>query len=434
MSFSKNEFMDLNQVIQLVKKYPLCNHCLGRVFAKYGLDLGNDERGFAIKTILQMYIYIKLINKEISIDDLKTIASNTGEPIVRLYEKLTSEKIVLNECYICRNKLSRKYYEKLAREIGSDLLRINANTFVIGVSISSEITSRELEVYREINLEKSESIKNELKREIGKLINSIYGFKPDFKNPDVMVIIDFGTDTYRLIIRPILIEGRYWKRGRNISQNPWISKSGIRKYPYSIQEFLVDKLSGFFQTNNIVIHASGREGVDARMLGNGRPLVVEIKNPIIRKVDFNTMNKYLKTNLLEVKLDSFSSKVRIKYLKNESSRVAKIYRLLVLSEREIDPEELYSLEEFFKNIIIKQYTPIRVLKRKKNRFRNRRVYEIKNYYIEPRVFETVIYCDGELYVKELIHGDNGRTTPSYAEFLKTKLYPLEIDVIGTLST
>ncbi|MEM1675225.1 MAG: tRNA pseudouridine(54/55) synthase Pus10 [Desulfurococcaceae archaeon] len=430
MSSEIKNSIDLDRVLQLVKKYPLCNHCLGRVFAKHGLGLGNDERGFAIKTILQMYVYSKLMNNELSIEDLKIIASNAGDPLTRLYEKITGEKISVKECFICRNKLSRKYFEDLATRIGFDLVKNNASSFVIGVSISNETVFRELDVYREIGLETSESIKNELKREIGKIVSNVYGLKTDFKNPDVMVIIDFETNSYRLIINPILLEGRYWKRGRGISQNPWFSKNGTRRYPVSIQEYLEHRLIELFKTSNIVIHASGREDVDARMLGNGRPIIIEIKNPVIRGIDLNTINSVLKTSLLEVRLDSLSSRSRVKYFKNKYSRMAKVYRLLVYSEREIRLEELSLLEEYFKNTIVKQQTPTRVLRRREDIVRTRRVYEVKNRYIDSHLFETIIYCDGGLYVKELIHGDNGRTKPSFAELIGSKLYPIEIDVIS----
>lgn len=434
MRSTETEFIDLGRVVQLVKRYSLCNHCLGRVFAKYGIELSNYERGAALKTILQMYLHSKLVSREINSIDLKIIASNTGDPVAKLYEKTTGEKIVVKECYICRNKLSKKYFEELALRIGSDLLKKNASSFVLGVSISNNTVTRELEVYRTINIEISESIKNELKREIGKLISNIYGLKPDFKNPDIMVIIDFETDSYRLIVNPILLEGRYWKRGRNISQNQWIGKDSGKKYPYSLQEFLLNKLRDVFKTNSIVMHTSGGEDVDSRILGSGRLFVIEIKNPVVRKVELDNINNLLKTDLLLVKIDSFSSRVRIKYLKNESFRVAKVYRLLIYSEREIIPRELCLLEEYFKNTIVKQHTPTRVLWKRRDRVRSYRVYEIKNYYINPCVFETIIYCDRGLYVKELIHGDSGRTTPNYADYLKTKLYPLETDIVYTLPT
>jgi tRNA pseudouridine synthase 10 len=39
-----------------------------------------------------------------------------------------------------------------------------------------------------------------------------------------------------------------------------------------------------------------------------------------------------------------------------------------------------------------------------------------------------IHCQGGLYIKELITGDQGRTDPSVAKIIKSKATPLELDV------
>ncbi len=414
---------------QLLLKYPLCDHCLGRIFAKYGLELGNDERGRAIKTILQMIItksYDENIDKEI----LEKLAINAGEPFTRLYKKIYGEEVKPRKCYICGNKLSRKYFEKLAEKVSIELDRYNVYKFLIGVTLSPETTIREIDVYREIGLESSESIKNEIKREVGKIVRDKYGFIPDFENPDATAIIDYETDTVSIVVNPILLEGRYWKRGRNISHVPWINRRGARVYPYSLQDYFNEELREIYEAEHIVIHASGREDVDARMLGDGRPLVIEVKKPRFRYVDLDIINTLLDNDLIKAEVYGYSSRSKIEYLKGEGSKKRKAYKLLVYSEKELNENDLYGLEEYFYNREIRQYTPKRILRRKKEHLRIRRVYEIKNIYLTPYVFETIIYCDGGLYVKELIHGDNGRTTPSYSEYLGVNLYPLEIDVFG----
>ncbi|MEM4139481.1 MAG: pseudouridylate synthase, partial [Sulfolobaceae archaeon] len=40
----------LNKALELLSKYPLCDSCLGRCFARLGYGLENKERGKAIKT------------------------------------------------------------------------------------------------------------------------------------------------------------------------------------------------------------------------------------------------------------------------------------------------------------------------------------------------------------------------------------------------
>lgn len=418
----------VEKALLVLKKYPLCNHCLGRLFAKYGLNLHNDERGYAIKTLLQMIIHEMINKNSISREEFKIITENAGDPLIRLYEKIYGEKITARKCSICGNILSRKYFEELALKIAKILDENNISRFLLGVTIPNEILLKEIEIYRIVELESSESIKNEIKRETGKILRDKYGYIPDFDSPEAIIIINYETNDLDLIINPILLEGKYWKRGRNISHTPWITRNENRLYPYSLYDFFNESLKEIYEADEVVIHASGREDVDARMLGTGRPLVIEIKKPRFRQVDLGLVNELLNSDLIKACINGFSTRSRIEYLKGEGSKKNKVYKLLVLSNRKITRKDLLILEEFFVNRVINQKTPTRILGRKKDRLRIRKVYEIKNTYINEYLFETIIYCEGGLYVKELVTGDNGRTTPSYAEILNTKLYPLEIDV------
>ncbi|MET1159378.1 MAG: tRNA pseudouridine(54/55) synthase Pus10 [Thermoprotei archaeon] len=424
------KLVPIERVKELIRKYPLCDHCLGRVFAKLGLDLGNDERGKAIKTILQMVLHNEYNKGTITCNELRVFAENSGDPISRLYAKLCGEKISNKPCHICSSKLSREYFEVLAKKIAKKLEELNAYRFILGVTIPQELALKEIEVYKTVGLELSESIKNEIKREVGKIIRDKYGFTPDFDNPEVMIIIDYLSDELTTIINPILFEGRYWKRGRNISHTPWLDKYGRRVYPYSLYDYFNDSLREVFEAREVILHASGREDVDARMLGNGRPFVLEIKDPKFRYVDIELVNALTKSDLIEARITGSSSRSRIEYLKGEGSKKRKAYKLLIVSEKDLDVNKLEKLEEEFNNRIIKQYTPIRILRRKKERLRIRKVYSVRIKPISNRVFEALIYCDGGLYVKELVHGDNGRTTPSFSEIMGGKLTPVEIDVFG----
>ena len=68
--------------------------------------------------------------------------------------------------------------------------------------------------------------------------------------------------------------------------------------------------------------------------------------------------------------------------------------------------------------------------RKKERLRTRKVYQVKTRYIDQHLFEALIRSDGGLYIKELISGDDGRTTPSFTEILGVNTHCIELDVIG----
>ena len=107
-----------------------------------------------------------------------------------------------------------------------------------------------------------------------------------------------------------------------------------------------------------------------------------------------------------------------------------MYKILVYTEDPIDQKKITELENAFKNIVVNQRTPRRILGRKKDTLRKKHVHEVKARIIVPNIIEALIYCEGGLYVKELVHCDDGRTTPCFSEVLGTNAYPLELDVIA----
>ncbi|MEM2676710.1 MAG: tRNA pseudouridine(54/55) synthase Pus10, partial [Candidatus Bathyarchaeia archaeon] len=46
--------------------------------------------------------------------------------------------------------------------------------------------------------------------------------------------------------------------------------------------------------------------------------------------------------------------------------------------------------------------------------------------------EMRVRCQGGLYVKELVSGDEGRTTPSVSEILGQKAKPIKLDVLNVI--
>lgn len=55
----------------------------------------------------------------------------------------------------------------------------------------------------------------------------------------------------------------------------------------SVEEIIVNPLKKFFVFDTIKFSSSGREDVDVRMLGRGRPFLLEVVNP--RKTKFDPL-------------------------------------------------------------------------------------------------------------------------------------------------
>ncbi len=414
----------VNKSFEILRKYPLCNRCLGRLFARYGLGMSNIVRGKAIKVLLLMELHRLISNDVENLNLLNEVGLN-----INIMSQLINKylgNVQSRKCYICLDKLEDIIVE-LINKVINELSRFKVKTFVISVLKNSEMEKKELEIISEFKLDSWESIRREIKRELGKKVKTLLGLEPEFKHPDVVVMVDLDRLDVKTVITPKYILCRYLKLGRNISQVKWFTSDGVRKYPLAIED-VVEPLKNLFNAEDIKLHAAGREDVDARMLGNGRQLIVELKNAKNKVVSEDEVLKVLSnTGLILILFDKFveSGYVREIKLKN----MLKVYRLLILSEKPLTTDLLRFLEREFTNKVINQRTPTRVLRRKKDIVRLRRVYSVKSRLVNEYLFEVLVKCDGGLYVKELVHGDRGRTSPSFSELLGCDLKVLELDVI-----
>lgn len=77
---------------------------------------------------------------------------------------------------------------------------------------------------------------------------------------------------------PLFIAGRYLKFSRVLSQTPWVVDNGAL-FMSSVQERITSGVEKYISYKDIKFSSSGREDVDVRMLGNGRPFLLEILHP-----------------------------------------------------------------------------------------------------------------------------------------------------------
>ena len=79
--------------------------------------------------------------------------------------------------------------------------------------------------------------------------------------------------------------------------------------------------------------------------------------------------------------------------------------------------------------LTQQRTPARVAHRRADPVRERRVVDIECLGIENSLFRIEVVGEGGLYIKELVSGDGGRTTPSLAEILAVPAKVVALDVV-----
>jgi tRNA pseudouridine synthase 10 len=77
---------------------------------------------------------------------------------------------------------------------------------------------------------------------------------------------------------------------------------------------------------------------------------------------------------------------------------------------------------------IEQRTPERVSHRRADKVRTRDVFEIRGELDGDRTATVEVHGEGGLYIKELLHGDGGRTEPSLAGLLGVDVEVTALDV------
>ncbi len=446
-----------DKVKEIYQNYYICPHCLGRIFALLGTNTTNLERG----TSLLLSITIENHRKYLSQDkSLEKEAINNLKILALSANFLPAQKLLENEgfgfssvslsktCYLCNDIFSNlQKYVNAAKFLAKDL---EFDNFLVGTSPHSKIINREDKFKAELNLLNSESFKNHFNREVGKRLFTELDKPVEFSNADIVFIyhIDFDFFNVELIVRSVFISGRYNKLVRGIPQTHWNCKSCLgkgcelcnfsgKKYETSVEELISPEFLKKTNATDSKFHGAGREDIDVRMLGDGRPFILELRNPKTRSLDLERiMRRINQFNTGKIKIHDlkYTNKKEVITIKNEAENTRKTYKALVETENslklEVFNEKLDVLNNKLENQKISQKTPLRVAHRRANLERKKKIFFIKGKYITPRLFEFTIETQGGTYIKELINGDAGRTTPSFTEIFGVPLYCKELDVIN----
>ncbi|MHA2184110.1 MAG: tRNA pseudouridine(54/55) synthase Pus10 [Promethearchaeota archaeon] len=447
--------MIFDKVLQIYQKYYICIHCLGRMFSLLGSYTTNYERGNSLLLSLTMenhWSFLSLNNErqEESIANLKILAEKA--------QYLPAQKVLQNEgltiseeseqsCYLCHGIFSNvKKYVETAK---SNLKNIEYNNFLVGTSLEAQITNQEDDFKAKFKILEAESFKSHFNREIGKHLAETLEKPPEFKNPDILIIffLDFESFSIELNPKSLFIFGTYNKFIRSIPQTHWFCRNcmgkGCKLCDYSGKQYLEsveEMVSPEFLKESLAdgskFHGAGREDIDVKMLGRGRPFILELKNPKVRKLNLTKIEKRVnKSNKKKVSIHNlrYSDKKEVIKLKAEAERTKKIYKAKVVTSnritRETFKEKIVELKKIFENQEIHQRTPNRVSHRRADKIRDKLVFKIEGIFVNPQLFEFVIETQGGTYIKELINGDEGRTSPSFSEVFQVPLVCKELDVI-----
>lgn len=346
---------------------------------------------------------------------------------------IIGEGVVAEKCEACCNAFDR--VEEFAEEIVKKMSEYEFETFNVGSRVWGSLKA--LQEYLSLKGIEYE-IKQRFNTKLARAIEEKTGSKRTL-NPDITVLFDLETFTFELQIRPVFIYGRYLKRVRNISQTRWLcgycNGEGCevcgftgKKYVSSVEELIAMPAVRLFKARDAKLHGAGREDVDARMLGTGRPFVLEVIEPRKRFVDLKELEEAINSQKWVAVRDlEYTDAEKVREVKTE--RYRKTYRAKVVFEEKVERERLIEALESLKGEI-RQRTPMRVSHRRADRVRVRRLYDARLIHHTGRVAVVEFEAEAGLYIKELVSGDNGRTRPSLAEKVGVNARVERLDVIA----
>ncbi len=394
-----------DQVKQVMNHQPLCDYCLGRYVRKKGSAQDTAETG-------------ERIRKQLGI----------------------CKKVPPSECWLCEGLLDE--IPHFASLLIDELSSYEFDSFLLGAKIEEGILEKEQRLISQLKVSAEDQLKLELNRRIGTLVENSLKKEVCFNAPEIMAILDTQFDVITLQIKSLYLYGRYKKLQRGIPQTKWYCPicrgHGCRKCSYTgtLYDTSVEELVSYhaLQVTNgtdAVFHGSGREDIDARMLGTGRPFILEIKNPQIRTFSVKdyerNTNSYAKGRV-EIHKVKFTKKSDISRLKSLDAK--KQYQITISGEHTFDGEKLKEQALLLQGSTIQQYTPTRVAHRRADKLRKRKIYHCQVTTVKGTQATLILETESGTYIKELISGDNGRTTPNLSDLIG---FPCKVETLDVLA-
>jgi tRNA pseudouridine synthase 10 len=322
-------------------------------------------------------------------------------------------------CTICKGLRidSLKIAEKALVKLSS----LEFETFLVGCRIDEKVLSQEKSYNKGLALD----LKTALREYFTEYFETKMNRTVDRGLPEVNILLDTVKNRYELDIRSLYLLGKYQKLTRGLPQTKWpCSNCKGRKcescnftgqqYPKTVETVIAPLFEEAAKAKSSSFHGAGREDIDALMLGEGRPFVLELKFPQVRSIDLEKLQEEVnKQDDVKISLIRYTNKDAIIELKQSSPDSKKSYRAIVEFESEVFQEDANIINEFgAKENILEQRTPQRVSHRRADAVRRKSIFSVQADVISPTSMNLEIHAQGGAYIKEFISGDEGRTLPS----------------------
>ncbi|HJU13022.1 MAG TPA: tRNA pseudouridine(54/55) synthase Pus10 [Candidatus Nitrosotalea sp.] len=356
---------------QILKEHPLCDNCLGRMFAG-NLGVKSHER----------------LGKEIR----RRIGQKSPQT-----------------CYICKNLMAT--IDLHAKKMIEASKGYQFSTFLIGAILQPSIHDRDDTIRSKFRLRGITSIKSDITRELGKKFSRRTKSSVDYQNPDMVFTIDFKRDYCEIKPKALLLQGRYIKdvRGFPQKQKPCDECQGRGCFVcdfHGIKEFdsVEGKIARFFIEKYGAMQAKitwiGGEDESSLVLGNGRPFFAKLISPHKRETGPNR----------KVDLDGISI-LGLRIINKIPSEPIKFRTVVVMdieSENEIEPKQLENLRKLRAQQIILY---------ENSHHNKKRVYDVHYKPLSSNSIRVKIESDGGMPIKRLVAGH--QVEPNISGLLET---------------
>ncbi|MGA8303493.1 MAG: tRNA pseudouridine(54/55) synthase Pus10 [Thermoplasmata archaeon] len=380
----------------------LCRECYGRLFGRLGHGLSNPERSERLEALIG-----------------------------------TKDSTPSPECPVCGGLFGRTsiWVERAVRAADG----YEWHRFTCGSRWEPELLAREEALWAEVGTEWGESIRSAFNRELGKRTEARTGGAGGTERPDVVFLADLPVGLVEITVLPIYLRGRYRKLDRTLPQTRWPCRrcqgrgcdtcAGTGKtYAESVEEIVAAPFLTASGAEGTRFHGMGREDIDARMLGRGRPFVLELLRPRRRTLDLPQLAAALtesgagRIEVLDLATADAPEVVRVKEASPDKS-----YRVGVLGATSV--AKVNEALDLALTRAIAQRTPTRVAHRRADRVRTRRIVAARLVDAAEGRFTLDLRTEAGTYVKEWVEGDGGRTEPNLAALLGV---PLKVDFLDVM--
>ncbi len=380
----------------------LCAECFGRLVGRYGHGLTNPERA-----------------------QLLTVA--LGRPL----------PVLTQPCILCGGAFDR--WETWLGRVAAATAGWEFHRFTCGSRWDPERLAHEESLWTETGTSWGESARSAFNRELGKRVEKATGAEGTTAGADLVLLADLPAGRVELTVQPIYVRGRYLKEDRTLPQTRWPCRrchgrgcdfcSGTGKtYASSVEELVGAPFLAASGGEGTRFHGMGREDINARMLGAGRPFVLEVLRPHRRELNLPELEEAVnrtaagRVAVRELVWSDGAEVIRIK-----EAAPNKSYRVIVRGET--SDEKVNEALSVVAGRPIAQRTPTRVAHRRADRVRARRILAARLVESSPDRFTIELRAESGTYIKEWVDGDGGRTDPSLAQLVGVPLTVEALDVL-----